>query len=68
MRWRFWPATCVNPQTATTFEALDLFHRLSLLGRLNVYDFYRAMEAASDGAMLKGIAVSLSGRRMRSDC
>ncbi|KZV61408.1 hypothetical protein PENSPDRAFT_693448 [Peniophora sp. CONT] len=65
MRWRFWPATCVNPQTATTFEALDLFHRLTLLGRLNVYDFYRALEAATDGAMLKGIA---SVRQQVSNC
>ncbi|KZV65011.1 hypothetical protein PENSPDRAFT_587550, partial [Peniophora sp. CONT] len=65
MRWRFWPATCENPQTATTFEALDLFTRLSLLGRLNVYDFYRALEAATDGAMLKGIS---SVRQQLSNC
>lgn len=57
MRWRLWPATCENPQTATTFEALDLFTRLSALGRLNVYDFYRALEAATDGAMLRGVSV-----------
>lgn len=59
LRWRLWPATCTNPQTATTFEALDLFTRLSVLGRLNVYDFYRALEAATDGAMLRAVAVCL---------
>lgn len=57
MRLRLWPATCVNPQTATTHEALDQFTRLSLLGRLNVYDYYRALESATDGAGLGVIAV-----------
>lgn len=57
LRWRLWPATCENPQTATTYEALDQFTRLSLLGRLNVYDYYKSLEAATDGAMLRGIAV-----------
>ncbi|VDB96150.1 unnamed protein product [Peniophora sp. CBMAI 1063] len=65
MRWRFWPATCENPQTATTFEALDLFTRLSVLGRLNVYDFYRALEAATDAAKLKGVACV---RQQLSNC
>ncbi|VDC04364.1 unnamed protein product [Peniophora sp. CBMAI 1063] len=65
MRWRLWPATCENPRTATTFEALDLFTRLSVLGRLNIYDFHRALEAATDGAMLKGIACV---RQQLSDC
>ncbi|KZV59848.1 hypothetical protein PENSPDRAFT_537814, partial [Peniophora sp. CONT] len=57
LRWRLWPATCVNPESATTFEALDFFHRLSLFGKLNGYDFIRALEAATDGALIKGIAV-----------
>ena len=58
MRSRLWPATCVNPQTATTHEALDLFTRLSLLGQLNVYDYYKVLEAATNGAGLNVIAVS----------
>lgn len=57
MRRRFWPATCENPQTATTFEALDLFTRLTAQGRLNIYDFHQALQDATDGAMLRGIAV-----------
>ncbi|VDC00600.1 unnamed protein product [Peniophora sp. CBMAI 1063] len=56
MRLRLWPATCVDPETATTLEALDQFTRISLIGRLNVYDYYRALEAATDGAGLRGIA------------
>ena len=57
IRRRYWPATCDDPESATTFEALDLFTRLSALGRLNVYDFYRALEASVDGAMLRGVSV-----------
>ena len=57
IRRRYWPATCDDPESATTFEALDLFHRLSLFGKLNGYDFVRAIEAATDGAHIKGVAV-----------
>ncbi|VDC02624.1 unnamed protein product [Peniophora sp. CBMAI 1063] len=56
LRSRLWPATCVNPQTATTHEALDQFTRISLLGRLNVYDYYRSLRTATDGARLCEIA------------
>lgn len=57
MRRRLWPATCENPQTATTFEALDFYTRVSARSRLNIYDFHQALVAATDGAMLRGIAV-----------
>ncbi|KZV60626.1 hypothetical protein PENSPDRAFT_549935, partial [Peniophora sp. CONT] len=56
LRWRLWPATCVNPETVTTFEALDLFQRLSLIGKVNGYDFCRALEVASDGALMRALA------------
>ncbi|KZV65957.1 hypothetical protein PENSPDRAFT_563397, partial [Peniophora sp. CONT] len=56
MRRRLWPATVVDPQTATSFEALDDFTRLSLLGRLSAYDYHKAAQAATDGAALKGLA------------
>lgn len=59
MRSRYWPATCEKPRSATTYEACDQFTRLSLLGRLNIYDYSRALEAATDGAMLRGIAVRI---------
>lgn len=58
LRRRFWPATCKQPESATTFEALDLFHRLALYGKLNGYDFVRALEAATDGSFVRRVAVS----------
>ncbi|VDC05143.1 unnamed protein product, partial [Peniophora sp. CBMAI 1063] len=55
LRWRLWPATCREPESAATFKALDFFHRLSLFGKLNGYDFVCALEAATDGALTKGV-------------
>lgn len=57
LRRRLWPATCSKPESATTFESLDIFHRLSLYGKLNAYDFVRAVTSATDGALLGGVAV-----------
>lgn len=59
LRWRLWPATDIDPESATTFEALDLFQRLSLIGKVNGYDFYRAIEATLDGALMRSLAVRL---------
>ncbi|VDC00369.1 unnamed protein product [Peniophora sp. CBMAI 1063] len=59
LRWRLWPATSREPESATSFEALDIFHRLSLYGKLNGYDFVRALEAATDGAAIKGVVVRI---------
>lgn len=58
MRAKLWPATNENPQTATTHQCLDQFSRLSLLGRLSGYDYYRAVHAATDAASILGIPVS----------
>lgn len=57
IRARLWPATVAEPETATTFEALDDFNRLSLLGRLTSYDYYKALVSATDGFGLLKIPV-----------
>ena len=57
-RARLWPATPDNPVMATTFEALDDFSRLSLLGRLTAYDYHKALAAATDGFGILGWPVS----------
>lgn len=38
MRRRLWPSTVGDPKTATSFEALDDFTRLSLVGKVTGYD------------------------------
>ncbi|VDB87033.1 unnamed protein product [Peniophora sp. CBMAI 1063] len=55
LRARLWPATIDEPLTATTFEAMDDFSRLSLLGRLSAYDYYKAMRACTDAVGLLNI-------------
>ncbi|THU88945.1 hypothetical protein K435DRAFT_678933 [Dendrothele bispora CBS 962.96] len=44
MRHRWFPATQEDPQTCATFRVLDLFHRLTLHGKSNVYDFMNGLE------------------------
>ncbi|THU84668.1 hypothetical protein K435DRAFT_687085 [Dendrothele bispora CBS 962.96] len=40
----WYPATLKNPQTATTFSCLRQFQNLNCLGKLPVYDYYKALE------------------------
>lgn len=57
MRAKLWPATPDNPKMATTFEALDQFSRLTLLGRLTAYDYHKALVAATDAMGILGLPV-----------
>jgi hypothetical protein len=59
LRGGWWPATALDPQTCTTFAALNLFHLLSLQGKLSAYDFYRSLEYATDNFGLQRLPVSL---------
>ncbi|KZV64562.1 hypothetical protein PENSPDRAFT_563932, partial [Peniophora sp. CONT] len=59
LRRGLWPSTVDKPESATTFQALDDFSRLSLMGRLTAYDYHRAAAARSDGAGLRDIPASL---------
>jgi hypothetical protein len=40
LRFGWYPASHQRPQTAFTFDFLDTYHKLSLQGKLNLYDFY----------------------------
>ncbi|KAF9490826.1 hypothetical protein BDN71DRAFT_1399289, partial [Pleurotus eryngii] len=40
----WWPSSPLEPQTATTFPLLRLFHNLNLQGCIPPTDFYRALE------------------------
>ncbi|KAA1479943.1 hypothetical protein DENSPDRAFT_743739, partial [Dentipellis sp. KUC8613] len=46
------PATINRPQTVVTLSCLKLFQKLNLQGRINAYDFYRSLEAITDGTGL----------------
>ncbi|KAL0567977.1 hypothetical protein V5O48_014022 [Marasmius crinis-equi] len=49
LRFKFYPATVHTPQTAFTFRLLNLFHTMTLQGKVTLYDFYRSIEKRTDG-------------------
>ena len=46
MRW--YPASFNRPRTAFSFDLLETYHKLTLQGKLNLYDFYLAIMQKSD--------------------
>ncbi|CDO74326.1 hypothetical protein BN946_scf184348.g1 [Trametes cinnabarina] len=53
LRLGWWPATPFEPKTAATMVLLRQFHLLNLQGKLPAYDFYRALELATDNIGLE---------------
>ncbi|THU86082.1 hypothetical protein K435DRAFT_684412, partial [Dendrothele bispora CBS 962.96] len=54
MRHRWFPATQEDPQTCSTFKILDLFHKMTLQGKVNVYDFMSGIEnLTNNGGIVK---------------
>ncbi|KAL0572707.1 hypothetical protein V5O48_009258 [Marasmius crinis-equi] len=49
LRFQLYPATVQNPSTVFTFRLLNLFHTLTLQGKITLYDFYRSLEKRTDG-------------------
>ena len=46
MRW--YPASFNRPRTAFTFDLLETYHKVTLQGKLNLYDFYHSIMQKSD--------------------
>ena len=44
MRARWFPGTTERPQTAFTFNVLDFYLELNWAGKVNLRDFYQALE------------------------
>ncbi|KII83222.1 hypothetical protein PLICRDRAFT_85247, partial [Plicaturopsis crispa FD-325 SS-3] len=49
LRAGWWPATPLEPQTCATMAVLRLFQIVNLQGKVSAFDFYRALEKATDG-------------------
>ena len=43
LRLRLYPASAHSPKTVSTFDFLDTYHKISLQGKLNLYDFYNTI-------------------------
>jgi hypothetical protein len=48
LRMRWYPASFSRPRTVVSFNLLDTYHKLTLQGKLNLYDFYHAIMQKSD--------------------
>ncbi|KAJ3765551.1 hypothetical protein FB446DRAFT_709371 [Lentinula raphanica] len=52
LRHRWFPATHIDPQTAATYQVMNMFHVLTLQGKVTMYDFYAGLEKMTDNAAL----------------
>ncbi|PBK90515.1 hypothetical protein ARMGADRAFT_934251 [Armillaria gallica] len=48
LRSHFFPSTMVNPQMATTFRTLEVFHLLSFMSKVLGYEFYHTLVCLTD--------------------
>ena len=48
LRMRWYPASFDRPRTAFSFDLLETYHKVSLQGKLNLYDFFLAIMQKSD--------------------
>ncbi|KAJ7178549.1 hypothetical protein C8R43DRAFT_942201 [Mycena crocata] len=51
----WYPATTVDPETCATFQALDLFRLLSVVGNMNVHDFVGSLERMTDSMRTESV-------------
>ncbi|KAJ7156373.1 hypothetical protein C8R46DRAFT_1040909 [Mycena filopes] len=48
LRRSWFPATDLEPQTCATFNVVNLFHIMTLQGKVTTYDFYSGLEKLTD--------------------
>ncbi|KAJ8088972.1 hypothetical protein PM082_014219 [Marasmius tenuissimus] len=48
LRFRLYPATVNEAATAFTFRTITFFHNLTLQGKVNLFDYYKALEKQTD--------------------
>jgi len=58
LRMRWYPASLDRPRTAFTFDLLDTYHKITLQGKLNLYDFYILVMQKSDNRGRRKVIVS----------
>ena len=58
LRRRLYPATVLDPQTASTFVLLQSSQLLSLQSKLSLYDYYETIEQLTDATGTAGLNVS----------
>ncbi|KAJ7754133.1 hypothetical protein B0H14DRAFT_2405084 [Mycena olivaceomarginata] len=53
LRRSWFPATAKEPKTCSTFRVLDMFHTMTLQGKVTTYDFYSGLEKLTDNSGLR---------------
>ncbi|TRM58946.1 hypothetical protein BD626DRAFT_573203 [Schizophyllum amplum] len=48
MRNGWWPASVASPQTCATIACLRQFHKINVLSKVAVYEYYRALQHLTD--------------------
>ncbi|KAJ7470067.1 hypothetical protein B0H11DRAFT_1730986 [Mycena galericulata] len=62
----WYPATTVDPETCATFEVLDQFRLLNVVGNCNVHDFVGTLERLTDPLMTASVPYSFLLRAKRA--
>ncbi|KAJ7280544.1 hypothetical protein C8J57DRAFT_1563340 [Mycena rebaudengoi] len=55
LRNSWWPATVTSPATCVTFATLEMYRLLNVVGNLNVHDFVKSLERATDSTASTGL-------------
>ncbi|KAJ7225376.1 hypothetical protein GGX14DRAFT_386277 [Mycena pura] len=50
----WYPATTIDPETCATFEVLEMFRLLNVIGNININDFVTTLERLTDPTHLSG--------------
>lgn len=58
LRFGWYPATPINPQTCATIHVLRDFHVKNLQGKISAHDFYQSLVRMTDGYGIEPIPVS----------
>ncbi|KAJ7810017.1 hypothetical protein B0H14DRAFT_3090851 [Mycena olivaceomarginata] len=53
LRRSWFPATAKGPKTCSTFHVLEMFHTMTLQGKVTTYDFYSGLEKLTDNSGLR---------------
>jgi hypothetical protein len=57
LRLGLWPATVLDPKTATTIHMLEFFHQLTLQSKINFYDFYWSLSHLTSNTNASAVPV-----------
>ena len=59
LRVSWFPASILRPKTVFTFDLLDTYHKISMQGKLNLYDFYTMIMQKTDNCGRWKVKVSV---------